>query len=298
MTHTFVGAIETANLILYSAIVLGAVGGIFGLVLAFASKVFYVETDPRVDKMIDVLPGANCGGCNFPGCAALAEAIAGGKADPDFCKPGGPETAKDVAGIMGLEVTEKEREIAVLHCNGDAVVDKYDFSGEPDCRAANLLQAGQKNCSFGCLGFGTCVDVCQFNALVTGENGLPFVIEENCVACGACIKVCPRNLISLVPESKHIHVQCKSLAKGKQAKESCPVACIGCKKCEKTCQYDAIHVNNFLAEIDYEKCVSCGECVQACPMGSIHDYHKRHGAELVAVGSPKEETKSAQPAES
>lgn len=277
MNYTAIAAIDTTNIVVYSMIVLSALGGIFGLILAFASKVFYVETDPRVDKILDKLPGANCGGCNFPGCAALAEAIAGGKAAPDFCAPGGSETAKEVAGIMGLEVTEKEKDVAVIHCNGHAVEDKYGYNGEPDCRAANLLQVGQKNCSFGCLGFGTCVEACQFNALVIGENGLPFVIEENCVACGACAKVCPRKLIDLVPVSRQVHVLCSSHDKGKQTKDNCSVGCIGCKKCEKTCPHDAIHVTDFLSKIDYEKCVSCGACVSVCPTNAIHDYHKRRG---------------------
>lgn len=273
MSYTMIAAVEGTNIIIYSALVLGLLGGIFGLVLAFASKIFHVETDPRVDSILDRLPGANCGGCNFAGCAALAEAIARGDAPANLCAPGGAETAKNIATIIGAEVTEAVRQVAVLHCNGHAVDSKFDYSGINDCRGANLLQAGAKQCSFGCLGYGTCVDACKFNALVMGENGLPFVIEDNCVACRACVKVCPRKLIDIVPIDKFVHVRCMSHDKGKQTKDNCSVGCIGCKKCEKACQYDAIHVDAFLSGIDYNKCVSCGACVKACPTNAIHDYH-------------------------
>ncbi len=254
--------------------VLAVIGGIFGIVLAIVSRVFGTEAAPRVEEIEEALPGANCGGCGFAGCAAYAEAIARGEAPPDACAPGGPDTATAIAGIMGVVVEEGVKSVAVIKCNGKNAKNRFDYVGEPDCRAANLIQGGFTQCTFGCLGLGTCVSVCPFDALEM-KDGFPHVIEEKCVACGKCVEACPRNLIELIPLFSSVHVLCSSLDKGRDVKAACDVGCIGCKKCEKACPVDAIHVNDFLSRIDYEKCISCGKCVKECPTNAIGDFRQK-----------------------
>ncbi|HUS57390.1 MAG TPA: RnfABCDGE type electron transport complex subunit B [Planctomycetota bacterium] len=273
---------EILNILLISTASIAALAVIFGVGLAIASKVFAIDTDPRVDKILENLPGVNCGACGSAGCASLAEAIVKGEAPADAC-PVATETARKIIGeIMGAAVSQKERRVAVLLCNGGTRVDsKHHYSGVHDCLAASLLHGGAKQCDYGCLGLGTCVEACPFEALIMGGNGLPQVIEERCKACAKCAEACPKNLFVIQPLSKSVHVRCKSCDKGAVTKRNCSVGCIGCKKCEKECPVDAIKVDNFLAQIDYTKCISCGKCAKVCPQGCIADFRKARKAGVV-----------------
>ncbi len=249
---------------------LGALGVIFGIGLSMASRVFHVDVDPRVERVEEALPGANCGGCGLPGCGALAAAIVHGSSPPDACPVCSAEQSAMIAAIMGVEVQKGVRKVAVVHCQGRRVADRFTYSGPETCGASCLLIGGQKACPYGCLGFGDCVSACPFNAIHM-VGGIPVVDEDACTACGKCVEACPRDLIDLQPMDKYVHVLCRSFDKGGAVRAYCDVGCIGCKKCEKTCQYDAIHVKNFLAEIDYVKCTCCGDCVEVCPTKSITD---------------------------
>ena len=257
---------------IYTALtVLALIGGVFGIVLTIVSRLFGTQTDPRVEQIEEALPGANCGGCGYAGCAAYAEAIVKGEAPPDACAPGGEGTVQTIARIMGVEVGEGVKKVAIIHCNGKNAKNRFDYAGVRDCRAATLVQGGFTQCTYGCLGLGTCVSACPFGALEM-KDGFPHVIEEKCVACGKCVDACPRDLIELVPLSSSVHVLCSSRDKGKDVKAACDVGCIGCKKCEKVCPVDAVHVTDFLSKIDYDKCISCGKCVKECPTSAIGDF--------------------------
>ena len=253
---------------------LAVLGGIFGVVLAFASKRFRVEEDPRVTAIIDILPGANCGACGFPGCAGLAVAISNGSAPIDACLPG-ISNAWKIAEIMGVEANQEERLVSQLACNGGKYdsKDKYKYEGVQDCRAAMQLFGGYKACPSACMGLGTCVKVCPFNAVVIGPNGLPVIDYDRCTGCGICVSHCPKNLLHLVSADHFVHVRCSNVEKGKDAKAVCKAACIKCGLCEKNCPQEAVKIiaveGGTLPVIDYEKCVNCGTCITKCPTGAI-----------------------------
>lgn len=250
--------------------VLGGLGAVFGVTLSLASKIFAVEVDPKVDAVRKALPGANCGACGYPGCDGLAEAIAAGKAPVTACSVGGKKVAEKVASQLGVEAGEVTKMVACVSCGGNKETskDKYKYQGMEDCRAQNILSGGSKACPYGCLGCGTCVDVCEFGAIEI-TNGLAVIDKEKCVACKACINVCPKNLIDLVPYDKNVKINCSSYDKGKDVKINCDVGCIGCSLCAKNCPVDAITVEHGLAKIDYDKCINCGICSKKCPTNAI-----------------------------
>ena len=254
----------------YAIVVLGVLGALFGLVLAVASKVFEVKKDPREEAVLSHLAGANCGGCGYPGCAGCAAAIVAGNAPVNACAPAGAENAAAIAAIMGLEAPSGERQVAFVRCNGGTNAKKrFDYVGVKDCMAATKVAAGPLDCSFGCLGFGTCVSACQFGAMSIGPNGAAVVDPDKCTACTACANACPRHLIVSVPASKKVHVACANQDKGKAAMSVCASSCIGCGLCQKECKKDAIHVVNGVAVIDYDKCVGCKLCTKVCPRDAI-----------------------------
>lgn len=258
-------------LIVWSIGILTFLGVVFAIGLFIASERFRVDTDPRIDQILELLPGANCGGCGRAGCVAAAEAVVKGEAPPQVCPALKKEAAQRVAAIMGIEFVERERQIAVVRCQAKDVKPKFRYNGVRDCRAAVLVQGGPHGCDFGCIGFGSCVEACPFEAMRMGANGLPEVLAERCTACGMCVQTCPHGLIRVVPVSKKVHVLCRNHDRGGTVKNICKHGCIACKKCEKACPSDAIHVVDFLAEMDYNKCTLCGKCVEVCPVGVIVD---------------------------
>ena len=254
------------------AIVLGLMGLIFGLGLAFAAKKLAVERDPLVEKINNLLPGANCGGCNYPGCMQFAEAVVKGEAPADGCLAASPEINQQIADAVGGEISDSVRLIALVHCNGGhSARDEFEYHGPADCVSATMIMGGQKTCSYGCLSFGDCVIVCPFDAIEMGENGIPVVDKIACTGCGKCLEACPKNIIEMWPVNREVVVACSSLDKGAIARKACTMACIGCRKCEKACPVEAIVVDDFLAVIDSEKCINCGLCASECPTGAILD---------------------------
>ena len=258
--------------VLYSVISLAGLGLLFGVLITFASKKFEVEQDDRVEKIVEILPNANCGGCGFAGCQAYAKAVVDGDAEPDLCSAGGTEAAAKIGEILGIEVGQKEPVTAYVMCCGSAenTAPKYAYDGIDNCIAAVRVSGGFKSCSFACLGFGNCVDACKFDA-ISIQNGIAGVDTEKCVGCGACVKACPKALIHLVPKSAKYVVKCSSKDKGVDTKNNCKGGCIGCKICEKNCPSDAIKVVDNLAVIDYSKCTSCGVCFEKCPRKIIKE---------------------------
>lgn len=283
--------------ILIAIAILGGLGLVFGLVLAAASKVFYVETDPRLDQLNECLPGANCGGCGFAGCGAYAEAVLKGEAPVGKCASGGNEAAKAMAAIMGVQAEEVTRKVAMVRCSGARTFDaegnltkgakmKATYEGFHDCLAASKVGgSGPLSCKFGCLGYGSCTRVCKYGA-ISVKNGVAVVDEDLCVGCMACAQVCPRKVITAVEPDRNVIIACNSLAKGAVTNRACTIGCIGCGKCMKTCPSGAITITNNLAQIDYSKCTNCGECAKVCPKGLIKDSNVENLGEPKPVITP------------
>jgi Na+-translocating ferredoxin:NAD+ oxidoreductase RNF subunit RnfB len=256
---------------IFPALLIGGMGLLFGAALGAAGKLFYVSEDPRVAEVRECLPGANCGGCGLSGCDAFAAAVVSGKAPVTGCPVGSSPVADKIADVLGRKHEKLIRMSAFVKCGGFAAktVWNYDYVGLSDCRAVNALAGGgPKACAYGCLGEGSCVGACNFGA-ITINDGLAVVDPDKCTACGMCVKTCPRGLIELAPYDKTTRVVCNSLANGKTVRSACKVGCIGCKQCERACQYGAVAIDGFLARINYEKCVMCGDCAAKCPTGAI-----------------------------
>lgn len=253
--------------ILIPVLTLSGLGLLFGIGLAVAAKKFCVATDPHLVEVYSKLPGANCGACGKAGCLGFAQSLISGECTVDKCPVTEQDKRREITKLLGQELKQKLKTVAVLHCcGGKKAKDKFKYEGIKDCIAANLVQGGQKACSYGCLGFGTCVRACPFGALGMDETtGLPVVDELKCRACGNCVAICPKKLFTLVPQTAKIYVACISCDIGKIVMQVCGVGCIACKKCENACVHGAMKVVDNLARIDYSKCNGCLECVRVCP---------------------------------
>ena len=272
-----------------AALALASLSLVFGALLAVASIKFAVDTDPRVDEVLEALMGTNCGACGYPGCQSAAEAVVKGKASVDVCLAGGTSVTGAVAKVMGVEVKTSERGVALVHCKGGLLesVPRAIYQGIDSCAAADKIAGGGKACDYGCLGLGTCKDVCPVNAIKITEDHRRWVNRGRCTGCGLCIEVCPRNLIEIVPRKQNVLVMCASKDKGRKARDVCTVGCIVCKKCEKACEFDAIHVVDNCAFIDREKCTQCGKCIEVCPNDVIVRVvpRKRRAAKTASSGT-------------
>ncbi len=269
------------DILLFTLLTLGLLGTVLAIILYFVAQKFKVIEDPRIDLVEDALPKANCGGCGFPGCRNFAEVTVKAANDTQSleglnCPVGGNDVMKQVAAILQLEVADQEPMIAVIRCNGSHAHSpaKVKYEGPASCAFAHNLFSGEGGCQFGCLGLGDCVRACDFDAIhMNPETGLP-VVNDKCVACGACVKACPRGIIELRhkgKKDKRIFVSCINKEKGGIAKKNCAVACIGCSKCQQVCPHDAIVMADNLAYIDFEKCKLCRKCVEVCPTDAIHE---------------------------
>ena len=291
--------------ILVPAIIVAAIGAVFGIILTIASKVMFVPVNEKVAEVSAAMPGANCGACGFPGCDGYATAIGEGEVDDvTKCPVGGADLAAKLAEIMGLEAGSAEPETAMVMCTGHTGVTKtiMEDARIHTCKEAKMFYGGQWACSHGCLGLGDCVEACSFNAIGI-VNGVAWVDREACVGCKACATACPKNIIDMVPKSKLVFVTCKSTDTGAVARKACDAACIGCMKCQKVCKFEAIEVENNLAHIILDKCKNCGLCAKECPTQAIVNLRKKKApakkpaeAKPEAKAEPKAEAE-AKPAE-
>ncbi|MCT4603346.1 MAG: Fe-S cluster domain-containing protein [Marinifilum sp.] len=287
------------SIIAITILALCAIGVTAAIILFFVAQKFKVYEDPRIDEVEEALPAANCGGCGYPGCRGFAEALVKADDISNFnCPVGGAAVMSHVGALLGHEVKVADPTVAVVRCNGTCEnrpkTNQYD--GASSCSIAASLYSGETGCQYGCLGLGECVEACNFDAMyMDKETGLPVIIEDKCVSCGACVTACPNNIIELRkkgPKSRRIFVSCVNKDKGAVAKKACNVACIGCRKCEKECPFDAIVVENNLAYIDYDKCKLCRKCVVVCPTNAIHELNFPPRKEKPAV---KADAKTVKP---
>ena len=280
-------------MIIIAIITLGIIGAAGAALLYVTSKKFEVVEDPRIAQVQSVLPGANCGGCGYPGCSGFASAcVKATSLDGMLCPVGGAPVMAKVASILGMEAEAAEPKIAVVRCNGTCQARPRTnvYDGTKSCAIASTLYGGETGCSFGCLGYGDCVKACSFDAIhINPQTGLPEVDEDKCTSCGACVKACPKNIIELRkkgPKSRRIFVSCVNKDKGAVARKACSNACIGCGKCAKECPFGAITVENNVAYIDFTKCRMCRKCVAVCPTGAIHELNFPPRKEAPAAPKP------------
>jgi len=252
---------------------IGGIGLLAAVALGVAAKKFAVEVDPRELAILEVLSGANCGACGYPGCGAYARAVASGEASASLCTPGGAETIKKVASIMGVAAQTQEPQIAVVACQGDnrKAKDKYRYFGIVDCQAAQRLADGPKACPGGCLGLGTCMRICPFGAIEMTAEGLAVISREKCTGCRKCIAACPRSVIRMVPLSATVQVLCNSHDKGAVVRKYCSIGCVACHICHKTVP-EVFHVENFLAVAIPEYHEDAVMAVEKCPTHCIRDF--------------------------
>lgn len=244
---------------------LGGAGLISGLALALAARYLSVKEDERIAKIIALLPGANCGGCGFPGCAGYAAAVVSGDAPCNKCSAGADASA--IAAVMGTVASNSEPLVAVVMCQGNAerASRRFTYDGIVDCVAANAIAGGDKTCAYGCLGYGSCVRVCP-NSAITIEGGLARIDKSRCIGCGKCASICPRQVIELVPKSRNVHVLCHSKDPGASVRKYCKIGCIGCHICEKKAP-GAITVTGFLAHVNYSvPFPEDNSAIASCPM--------------------------------
>jgi len=259
------------NSIVFSIIIVGAVGLFASVLLSVASTLFAVDTNEKEELIRDILPGANCGSCGFSGCDGYAKALASDEdVAPNLCRPGGTDVLYAISTILGVEAEEIEEVAAFVSCQGDCDTCHLseNYQGLQSCAAAKMMYGGPYACNYGCLGLGDCQKVCEYGAIEV-RNSVSFINRDKCVACGKCVNVCPNHVIKLIPKRHVSVVPCSNGEKGAYVRKECMKGCIACMKCEKNCPSGAIKVEDNLAHIDYTKCIGCGKCADNCPVGCL-----------------------------
>jgi Na+-translocating ferredoxin:NAD+ oxidoreductase RNF subunit RnfB len=257
--------------ILNPILVIGGLGAVFGAGLGIAGRLLESKEDERLTRIKDMLPGVNCGGCGYKGCNDFAEGLFRGETNVENCPVGGKTLISNIAAILGIETEEFVRKTAFIKCLGydDVAEFRYIYSGHSDCKSAQTLAGGgAKTCGYGCLGYGSCITVCKFDAIYK-ENGIAIVDKDKCTQCGVCVPACPRGLIDIIPYDTKMMVACNTRDIGKAVRGYCSVGCIGCKLCDRLCKPNAVKMIGNVAWIDPAKCSGCGECAAKCPTKAI-----------------------------
>jgi Na+-translocating ferredoxin:NAD+ oxidoreductase subunit B len=251
----------------------GGVALLLGILIMIISKFFAIPVDERLDSIRSILPGANCGACGFSGCEGYAAALKDGEQNPSRCPVGGAEVAAELAALLGLNKPEFIPQVAHVFCQGTTqhTGKRYEYAGTIGCAAAHGLFSGPNSCTYGCIGFGDCVSVCQYDALYLAD-GIAHVDSSRCTACGMCVKTCPKELIKIIPKNLNAYtVKCRNKWPGAMTRKNCSIGCIGCRRCFQVCEYGAISMDGPLAVIDQEKCTRCGDCLPVCPTHAIQE---------------------------
>ena len=254
------------RILLNATVVLGVAGACMGVLLALASKKLAVKEDPKLARLAEALPGANCGACGRSGCRNMAEQMAEGKASPNDCPVASEENRRQLCLILDIPLEKRETLCAQVLCSGTEALAplRFTYTGLRDCHAALRFGGGNKACSYGCLGFGSCAAVCPAHAIVL-LNGIATVDRSRCLGCGLCRDACPKGLITLLPSNLGLRVGCKNPQKGPEVRKVCQVGCISCGICQKNCPADAISLESGVAVIDQDRCTHCGICGEKCP---------------------------------
>jgi RnfABCDGE-type electron transport complex B subunit len=252
---------------------IGAIGGLTVLLatlLVIANQKLYVEEDPRIDVVEDMLPHANCGACGQPGCRPFAEVLVLGQSLPGKCTVSDEAGRVQIAEFLGVDVGSEEKRVARLACAGGTNVARNHahYDGVKTCAAATQVAGGGKGCFWGCLGLDDCYKACDFDAITMNAHSLPVVDEDKCTACGDCVVACPKDLFSLHLASHRLWVNCSSLEAGDEQLEDCEVACTACARCEMDGP-GLVRMEGSLPVIDYERNHSTQNPIQRCPTGAI-----------------------------
>lgn len=276
----------------YFLVILGLV---LGLVIAVAARLFAVQADPKIDEVDELLPQANCGACGYAGCADFARALVEGEARPENCPVSSLEEVQEIAAALGLSLGERFEKVAVVRCGGDNRLAAWAaaYNGVMDCRSANLVSGGAKECGYGCLGLGTCAHVCPFGAIEMTPHGLAVVHPDICTGCGKCVPACPRDLIELTPKQAPIHNLCNNPDKGAITRKICQVSCIGCQKCVKSADEGQMYMEQFVARVNYDNPPG-PELAEVCPTKCLQPALGRGGsASMPALDYLREPGKEA-----
>lgn len=255
------------------------------IMLILANKKLYVYEDPRIDKVEEMLPHANCGACGYPGCRPFAEALVKGESLPGKCTVSTEQGREKIALFLGVDLGLEDKRVARLACAGGVNVarNKANYTGIQTCRAASLVSGGGKGCFWGCLGLADCERVCNFDAIHMSEFGLPVVDEDKCTACGDCVEICPKDLFSIHASSERLWVACKNLEHGDDVLEDCEVGCTACGKCAMDAPGDLIKIIDNIAVVDYSKNHQTKVPIERCPTGAIVWMDKEDGPQKGAA---------------
>ena len=264
--------VTTAAMLATAGLFMTGLGVSLAVLLSAANKKLYVYEDPRIDEIEALLPRNNCGACGTAGCRAFAEAAIRGDIAPGQCTVCTPAQRQTIASLLAVTVGGQEKRVARIACAGgrQVAINRAHYAGLESCRAAHLVAGGGKGCAWGCLGFGDCVDVCDFDAIHMDPFQLPVVHDALCIACNDCIEVCPKNLISLQNESHKLWVACSNRDFGAEAEAQCEVICNACGRCVADAPAGLIEIKENLAVIDYTKnALAAREAIERCPTGAI-----------------------------
>lgn len=283
-------------IVMTSVAAIGGLTFLLATMLVVANRRLYVEEDPRIDAVDEMLPHSNCGACGYPGCRPFAEALVEGAALPGKCTVSNDEGRSAIADFLGVSVGEQVKVVARLACAGGVNVarNRAHYEGSRSCLAAAQVAGGGKSCFWGCLGLGDCEVACDFDAIVMDSQSLPVVDNDRCTACGDCVDACPKDLFSLQPVTNRLWVACRNQEHGDEILANCEVACTACERCVMDAPPGLIAMRDNLPVVDYSRPHNTRAPIERCPTGAIVWIDEQKGV-LKGAGSRKVIRRSALP---